>query len=102
MKVVKLKTTTPQEIEITLEDVRVIMADDYIYFDEFIQNCFCFSCKGEETTITNYKIYLNKLNDLSLVGSCIKCAGPVGRYIETGENIKNDATLKHIKKLRLR
>ncbi|MDQ0965933.1 DNA polymerase II large subunit [Flavobacterium sp. W4I14] len=48
------------------------------------------------STITNYKPYLNKLNDIILKGFCLKCGGPVNRYIETGENIQSAAVAMHI------
>jgi len=41
--------------------------------------------------IVNYTVHVNKLNDLVLRGSCSACGGPmhigpVGRYLETGDD----------------
>lgn len=77
-------------ISITMDDLQFIMGSSYIHFDKIIKNTFCSSC-GEKTgnhitEITDYKIFLNNLNDIVLKGKCKKCNNPVGRYITTGEN----------------
>lgn len=38
--------------------------------------------------IVNYTVYANRLKDLVLRGACSACGGPVGRYLETGEDPK--------------
>ena len=51
-------------------------------------NCFCGVCykKNEEpTTIINYQISIDYLNNAILQGFCNECKGKVGRYVEIGE-----------------
>lgn len=87
-------------IKITLEDIELIMGDRFSFFTEILDNCFCANCEKHQTSITNYKAYLNNLQDLILKGECIKCGGPVGRYIETGENKESVETAKHIRSIK--
>lgn len=75
------------EIEIDLDDIKVIMGNDFVHFQSVVENCFCSQCSESNTTIVNYKAYLNDLDDIVLRGKCITCGSPVGRYIETGEQL---------------
>ena len=86
-----------QEIEIELEDIKIIMQDNFNHFQEILDNCFCPKCPKTVTTIVNYKAYLNHLNDIILRGSCIRCAHNVARYIETGEQIEMAEVAEHIR-----
>lgn len=84
------------EIEIEDYDIEIIMLDQYKHLNLILESCYCTGC-SDMSTITNYKPYLNKLNDIILKGFCLKCGGPVNRYIETGENIQSAAVAMHIK-----
>ncbi len=88
-----------KQIKIALEDVELIMGADFLYFDSILQNVYCFNCPDHMTTIVNYKIYLNNLEDIQLKGECKTCGGPVGRYVETGENPDNEEMAKHIREV---
>ena len=80
----KLKT-----IPITKEDVSFIFNDNLEQFYFLTKNCFCVKCKNRyQSTITNYKIFLNQLYDIELEGKCLDCGHKMGRYIETGEDRK--------------
>lgn len=85
-----------KEIEIEDYDIEIIMLDQYKHLNIILENSYCSTCK-KTSTITNYKSYLNKLNDIILRGFCLNCGGPVNRYIETGENIQSAAVAEHIK-----
>lgn len=85
------------EIEIEPEDIRMIMQDDYAYFPKIVESCFCRHCKRYTTTITNYKAFLNKLEDIILRGECLRCGRPVAKYIETGESKKSAEVARHIR-----
>lgn len=84
------------EIEIEDYDIEIIMLDQYKHLDLILESCYCTGC-NDMCTITNFKPYLNKLNDIILKGFCFKCGRPVNRYIETGENMQSAAVAKHIK-----
>jgi hypothetical protein len=88
-----------KEIKIDIEDVQLIMGDDFQRFERYLNNVFCGKCsKGTMSiTIANYEIFLNALNDLVLRGTCNKCGGAVARYIETGESQDKSEVAKHIK-----
>ncbi|MEX2594967.1 MAG: hypothetical protein WD426_19545 [Anditalea sp.] len=87
-------------IEITLEDIGLIMGDRFSFFPEILDSCFCANCEKHQTSITNYKAYLNNLQDITLEGHCVKCGHPVGRNIETGENKESVETAKHIRHIK--
>ena len=91
----KLKT-----IEITLEDIELIMGERFSMFPDILENCFCVKCKDYITTIVNYKAFLNPLQDVELGGTCIKCGHAVGRYIETGEIEESVKAAKHIRRIK--
>ncbi|WP_378410655.1 hypothetical protein [Rhodocytophaga aerolata] len=88
-----------KEIEITLEDVELIMGENIHFLNKYIENCFCRNCNPSLTTITNYRFFLNDLEDIILKGDCIKCSSPVARYIETGENKESAGMAKHIREI---
>lgn len=75
--------------KITNEDLQFIYGDDYsLFVEKILPNCFCGVCYkkiGEPTTITNYQISIDDLNNVILQGFCGECKGKVGRYVETGE-----------------
>lgn len=74
-------------IEINEEDLNFIYAEGYELFKQkVIPNCRCVKCNSSyNSTIVNYKIFLNDINDIILKGFCKKCGNPVNRYVETGE-----------------
>ncbi len=76
-----------KEIEISEEDLKIIHGNDYELFrQKIIPNCYCVKCNSHyQSTIVNYKIFLNDLNDIILKGFCEICGRPVNRYVETGE-----------------
>lgn len=88
------------EIEIQQEDLEFIYGNGYELFKQkIIPNCFCANCKSSyNSTIINYKIFLNDLNDIILKGYCEKCGNPIIRYIETGEVEKYQEKIEKIKK----
>ena len=81
------KTLNKKQIKISKKDLKNIYGDSFQSFEEkIVPNCRCVQCKASYTsTIINYKIFLNDLNDIILEGSCAKCKGPINRYLETGE-----------------
>lgn len=91
-----MKKPAPQEIEISQEDVALIMGDNYVHFDRIRENTFCSKCDNPATTIVMYRAYLNTSQDIILHGQCARCGHRVGRYIETGENKEKAAVAKHI------
>lgn len=75
------------QIEITQEDLKFILGDNYPSFEEkIIPGCFCGQCHtAYQSKIINYKFFLNDLNDIILRGFCEKCGNRINRYVETGE-----------------
>lgn len=90
----------PDEIEIDIEDVKIIMSDEFDKLHLCLETTFCGECTDHSTTIENYKIYLDKLDDLIFVGQCIKCKGPVTRVVETGETKETAEVARHIKMIK--
>jgi hypothetical protein len=89
------------EIKIDLDDIKIIMHDNFEHFNVILNNVYCSSCGGSyESTIVNYTAYLNKLNDIILKGECKKCSGKVGRYIEIGESKECFAAADHIRNIK--
>ena len=86
-------------LEITGEDLKFIYGDDYDIFNQkIIQNCYCANCKTSyQSTIVNYKIFLNDLNDIILEGFCKTCNQPISRYLETGEVEKYQRRIEKVK-----
>jgi hypothetical protein len=82
-------------ITITLEDVAFIFNNSLDEFSFVTSRCYCVQCRNKyDSTITNYTILLNSLNDIELDGFCKDCNHKMGRYIETGET---PATAKNAK-----
>jgi len=88
------------EIEIDIEDVRIIMGDEFDDLHLCLETTFCGECPDHNTTIENYKIYLDKLDDLVFVGQCVKCKGAVVRVVETGETKDTAEIARHIKMIK--
>lgn len=54
------------------------------------------SCDRPGRHIVDYSVHVNRLNDLVLRGACSACGGPVGRYLETGEDPKKVKRIKAV------
>lgn len=94
----KERKKQPGEIEIHIEDVEIIMGDDFKHLDRLLDSVYCSFCKnGYKETIENYTIYLNRLDDIIFVGQCVKCKNRVARYVETGEAISKAEIARHIR-----
>lgn len=89
-----------RKIKITKDSLITILGDDYSSFKQkIIPNCNCFKCNsGYRSTIIDYDIFLNDLNDIILEGFCAKCGGPINRYLETGEVDKYAKRIKTLQK----
>jgi len=92
-----MKKKEKPEIEIDLDDIKMIMQNDFVHFSKILENCFCAKCPKSVTTIINYKAYLNDLDDIILRGNCITCGHEVARYIETGEQLDSAKRAKQIR-----
>lgn len=96
------KKNGKNEIKLTNEDLVFIYGDDYPKFLEiFITNCFCNFCQPPakyNSTIVDYEIFLNDLDDVILRGFCAVCKNPVGRYLETGEVAIFEKRIKSVRK----
>jgi len=77
-----------KSIPITIEDVEFVFNDRIEEFHSITTHCFCRHCNnGYESSIVNYTISLNTLNDIVLDGYCSDCNTKISRYIETGDNM---------------
>ncbi|OGY17593.1 MAG: hypothetical protein A2784_00595 [Candidatus Chisholmbacteria bacterium RIFCSPHIGHO2_01_FULL_48_12] len=87
-----------KQIKITKENLVFIYGDDRRFFEEkIVSNCYCPTCKTPyQSTIVNYEIFLNDLNDILLKGYCVKCKNPINRYVETGEVPEYQERIKKI------
>jgi hypothetical protein len=75
-----------KSIPITAEDVIFIFNDNTDYLNFVTSNCYCRQCDNDyNSTMVNYTIALNSLNDIEFSGFCKECNTKLGRYIETGE-----------------
>ena len=86
-----------EELEISAEDLAMIMGKKYDQISEIVNTCFCANCTERKTSIVKYKLFLNRLDDVVLKGRCVKCNTPVNRYIETGENQDMACVAQHIR-----
>jgi hypothetical protein len=76
-----------KKIPISMEDVGFIFNNNLHDFHYACSICYCMQCNNnQDSTIINYKISLNDLNDIELQGHCQTCNHKIGRYIETGED----------------
>lgn len=86
-------------VEISEQDLKFIYSDDFSLFTQkIIPHCYCGHCKTPyQSTIINYKIFLNDLNDIILEGFCKNCDQPMSRYVETGEVEKYQERIEEVK-----
>ncbi len=70
-----------------MEELAFIFTNNLADFNYITSRCFCSQCRNKyDSTIVNYTISLNNLNDIELKGFCKNCNNAMGRYIETGED----------------
>ena len=80
-----------KDFKITQKELEYILGDEWKFFKtKLLNNCLCFKCEEDKgnSTIVNYEIYLNYLNDTIFKGFCKKCNSPIVRSTETGEDVK--------------
>ena len=77
---------TNLEIEIELEDVRLILGDRFQkVFAESLQQAHCPSCQKVNNAILDIKkIWLNNVGDIIVDGWCKDCSLPIERYVDSG------------------
>jgi hypothetical protein len=84
-------------IKISRDEAIVLLDNDQRLFHDLTKNVFCSHCQGsignKVTEIVNFKIFLENSNDIVLKGQCKACNGPVGRFIETGEDPEIDGKI---------
>lgn len=91
--------TSKNQIKISQAELKTIYGDDYSMFEEkIIPNVFCPHGNELTTTIVDYQIYINELDDVTLKGKCVKCGKPVARYLETGTVEKYKRRAQRVKK----
>jgi len=83
------------ETELSREQLVIIIGEDWMKFQNLLNYCLCPTCK-KSVAIVDYKIFLNKINDIILKGECGECSTTLNRYIETGENSKYVERIKAI------
>ncbi len=75
-----------KQIKISKNDLKQIFSSDYHDFEEkIIPNAYCPHGDQLTTTIVDYQVFINHLDDVILKGKCVKCGKPIARYLETGE-----------------
>lgn len=72
------------EIEIQLEDVRLILGSRYRQvFEKALHTNACPHCQREFNAYLQIReIWLNHIGDIIVEGTCQDCAAPLSRYIE--------------------
>lgn len=88
------------EIGLSDSDFRFIIGTEWeIFENNIINNCYCANCKSNyNSTIANYTVILNDLNDIVLQGYCAKCGYKVGRYVETGDNEEYSEAISDVRR----
>lgn len=88
------------EIRINQDDLIFIFGEEIDDFTQkIVANCYCANCSPSyRSTIINYQIFLNDLDDIILKGICARCGHKVNRYIETGEVAKYLKRINEVKK----
>lgn len=89
-----------QKLTIELEDFRKIMGDEWEIFQEkIVNNCYCHKYDSSyDSTIVDYEVEINDLDDTILQGKCADCGSPVNRYVETGENPEQVKMIEEIRR----
>lgn len=91
--------TNNKQKELTTAKLQNILGKDLKDFEQkIIPRCYCANCKSNyQSTITNYKIFLNNLDDIILKGFCKNCGHSMSRYLETGDVLKYQKIIRKIK-----
>lgn len=86
------------KIEISEARLKGIFGDEWVRSEEkILNNVYCSHCKSNyNSTIVNYKIFINDLNDVIFEGFCKKCGHGVARYAETGENPRHTKRITEV------
>lgn len=72
-----------------MDDVSFIFNNRLSDFFFLTSKSHCLHCRnGYYSTIVDYVISLNSLYDIELRGICLECGNEMGRYIETGGDLK--------------
>jgi hypothetical protein len=85
----------PRETEITRFEMQRIFQGDEEGLAMLLAYLHC-PCDRPGRHIVDYTVHVNRLNDLLLRGACSACGGPVGRYLETGEDPEKVKRIKGI------
>ncbi len=93
------KERKQNNIQIPIDDLKFILGKEWEEFENKITtHCYCGRCKSDYvSTITNYTVTFNDLNDIVLKGFCKRCNSPIGRYVETGEVKKYINSIKELR-----
>jgi hypothetical protein len=75
----------PGEKEITRFEMQRIFQGEAEGLAKLMAYLHC-PCDRPGRHIVDYTVHVNRLHDLVLRGACSACGGPVGRYLETGED----------------
>ena len=89
-----------KDFKITEEELEYILGDEWKFFKtRILNNCLCYKCENDKgnSTIVNYQIYINYLNDTVFKGFCKKCNSKIVRSTETGEDAKMYESIQGIK-----
>lgn len=85
----------PGEQEITRFEMQRIFKGEEEGLAKLMAYLHC-PCDRPGRHIVDYSVHVNRLNDLVLRGACSACGGPVGRYLETGEDPKKVKRIKAV------
>ncbi len=72
------------EIEITIDDVRLILGDRYYtFFQKAVETAQCPKCgKAFSANMEIESIWLNHIGDIILEGTCKDCGAVISKYVE--------------------
>ena len=90
----------PDQIEVNIDDVKIILGTEFDKLHLFLETTFCGECAESNTTIENYRIYVDRLDDLIFVGQCYRCKGQAVRVVEVGETEETAEVVRHIKMIK--
>lgn len=76
----------PGEVEITRFEMQRVFEGREEGLAVLLGYLYCANCETPGRHIVEYRVFVNRLDDLVLRGRCSACSGPAGRYLETGED----------------
>lgn len=96
-----------KDFRINQKELEYILGNEWEFVKtKILTNCLCFKCEENKgnSTIVNYEIYIDYLNDVLFKGFCKKCNSKITRSIETGEDEKmckriNEVVISNGKKM---